>query len=145
MTNQYSGQNPISAFTIISFSAILAAIAYGMASAVPIALELPKRNDLFEISSGIISILFGIGFAFFAIRKTRKSASFGKLFITGWFTTLLMSLIISIFYIIAFQQKWISLHEGEKVSNIIPVVVLKYNALGMMFSSILALIFKKNA
>ncbi|MCO5249165.1 MAG: hypothetical protein M9887_09490 [Chitinophagales bacterium] len=134
---------PLSAIVIICVSACLAATAYIVASMLPILLELPKRNDLFEISTGIISILFGIGFTFFALMKTRGKAGFGKLFLSGWMTTLFMSLLISIFYIIAIHQKWIVLQEGENISAIIPVVILKYNALGLMLSSVLALIFRR--
>lgn len=136
-------QQAPSTVIIVIFSAFLASVAFIGANVIPMSLDLPKRNDLFEVFVGITSILFGIGFTIFVLRKIYTEVGFGKLFITGWMTALVMSLICSAFYIIAFQKNWLPLQEGERMMNIIPVVILKYNALGMMFSALLAIIFKK--
>ena len=145
MTNSYQeqGQAP-STFTIVVFSALLAAIAFVMASFIPIALELPKRNDLFEIFVGVFSIFFGIGFTTFVLKKIHPVISFGRIFISGWMTALIMSFFVSIFYVVAFNQNWIPLEEGTDMVSMISIVILKYNAFGMMFSSLIALIFKNN-
>lgn len=143
MTNAPTPQQAPSTVVIVVFSAFLASVAFIGANVIPMSLDLPKRNDLFEVFVGITSILFGIGFTIFVLRKIYTEVSFGKLFITGWMTALVMSFICSAFYIIAFQKNWLPLHEGESLMNIISVVILKYNALGMMFSALLAIIFKK--
>lgn len=142
MTNLTHQQAP-SSVVIVLFSAFLATVAFIGANLIPVSLDLPKKNELFEIFVGITTILFGIGFTIFALRKIHKEIGFGKLFVSGWMTTLVMSLMISIFYLVAFEKNLIPLQEGERAWNIIPVVILKYNALGMMFSALLAIIFKK--
>lgn len=141
MTNTQQ-QAPSTAVVVI-FSAFLAAVAFIAANMIPISLDLPKKNDLFVVFVGIASILFGIGFTVFVLKKIYGQVSFGKLFVGGWMTALVMSLFISAFYIVAFQKEWLPLQEGESLMNILPVVILKYNALGMMFSALLAIIFKK--
>ncbi len=143
MTNTNQVETP-SSIIIILFSAFLSAIAFVVANYLPIALELPKRNDLFEIIVGIVSILFGIGFTTFVLKKIHLKISFARIFISGWMTTLVMSFFVSIFYIIAYQFELIPLGEGYGILSMISVVILKYNALGMMFSSLFALIFKNN-
>lgn len=142
MSDLQRAQAP-STTVIVLFSAFLASVAFIGANLIPVSLDLPKKNDLFEIFVGISSIVFAIGFTIFVLRKIYTSVGFGKLFISGWMTTLVMSLLISTFYVIAFTKSWIPLQEGEDLKNVIPVVILKYNALGMMFSALLAIIFKK--
>ena len=132
-----------STFTIVVFSALLSSFAYIISNIIPLALHLPKRNDLFEIFVGLVSILFGIGFVTYVLRKIYKQVSFGKIFISGWMTVLIMSFMITIFYVIAFSKNWLPIPEGSRIIHIVPVVILKYNALGMMFSALIALIFKK--
>lgn len=141
--NDYQRAETPSTTTIVFFSAFLASVAFIGANLIPVSLDLPKKNDLFEIFVGITSIVFGIGFTVFALRKIYPSVGFGKLFVSGWMTTLVMSILISAFYVIAFAKGWIPLQEGEELKNVIPVVILKYNALGMMLSALLAIIFKK--
>lgn len=143
MNNSPQNQT-ISTPTIVVFSAFLAAIAFVVANYIPIALKLPKRNDLFEIVVGIVSILFGIGFTTFVLKKIYPIISFGKIFISGWMTALVMSFFVSIFYYVAFHQKLIPIGEGSDMVSMISIVILKYNALGMMFSSLIAVIFKNN-
>ncbi|HUH73085.1 MAG TPA: hypothetical protein VLZ75_01635 [Chitinophagales bacterium] len=143
MTDTHQDQAPSSIIVII-FSAFLSATAFILASFIPTALELPKENDLFEIFVGIISILFGIGFTTFVIKKIHRTTSFARIFVSGWMTALVMSLFVSIFYLVAFHQEWIPLEAESDTVSIISVVILKYNALGMMFSSLIALIFKNN-
>lgn len=142
MNNPSNVQGP-STLVVVIFSALLSSIGYIGANLIPMSLDLPRKNELFEIFVGITTIIFGIGFTTFVLRKVYQEVGFGKLFVTGWMTTLVMSIFISIFYLVAFQKNWIPLHEGERAINIIPVVILKYNALGMMFSALLAIIFKK--
>ncbi len=143
MSNIPTPQQAPSTIVIVVFSAFLSSLAFIGANMIPMSLNLPKKNDLFEVFVGIGSILFGIGFTVFVLKKIYTHVSFGKLFLTGWMTALVMSLFCSLFYIIAFQKNWLPLQEGESLMNIIPVVILKYNALGMMFSALLAIIFKK--
>lgn len=136
-------QQGISTPILIVFSAFLAAVAYILANILPTFLETQPENNFYEVFVGIVSILFAIGFTVFVQRQTRQELGFGRLFVVGWMTTLVMSLFISIFYVVAFTQGWIPLHEEESAYNIIPVVILKYNALGMIFSSLLAIMFKR--
>lgn len=126
---------------IVVFASVLSFIAFLMASILPIKLNLPKRNDLFEIFVGIFTILFGIGFTVFVLRKRDGQVSFGKLFIAGWMTALVMSVLTVIFYFLAQQMNWLGF--GDMPAGVIPTVLLKYNALGMMISALLAIIFKK--
>ncbi|MCO5233885.1 MAG: hypothetical protein LC105_05815 [Chitinophagales bacterium] len=128
---------------VIFFSAGLAAIAFIVSNLFPFMLDLPHKNDLFEIFVGLLSILFGVGFTTYVLRKLNIELSFAKIFISGWATVMVMSLLISIFYVVSFSFQWLPLPTGATISQIIPVVLLKYNALGMIFSSLFALIFKK--
>lgn len=142
MTPNNTSQEAPSTVIIVLFSAFLSSIAFIVASYLPIILNLPKKNDLYEIVVGIVSILFGIGFTTFVLKKIYRPITFGKIFISGWMTALFMAAFCSLFYVIAFHYQWIPLQEGESVKTIISVVLLKYNALGMMFSAIIAVIFK---
>ncbi|MCO5231833.1 MAG: hypothetical protein M9958_11850 [Chitinophagales bacterium] len=136
-------QNPPSTIFVILFSAFLAAFAFVVSSVLPILLKLPHKNDMFEIFVGIVSILFAVGFTTFVLRKMNRDLSFAKIFLSGWATVLVMSVLISIFYSLAFGMNWLPIPEGASIGQIVSVVILKYNALGMIFSSIFALIFKR--
>ena len=145
MTNQHSNQEAPSSFFIVVFSALLSAIAFIGAYFIPKALNLPIiENSLFEIIVGIVSILFGIGFTTFVLKKIHPVIGFGRIFISGWMTALVMSLFVSVFYYVAYHQNWIPKEQIGDITSMISVVILKYNAFGMMFSSLIAVIFKNN-
>lgn len=129
---------------VVVFAAFLASFSYIIGNIIPTWVSIRPENNFYEVFVGITSILFAIGFTIFVQKKMGIKLSFGKIFVVGWLTTLLMSLFISAFYVLAFKMQWIPLHEGEKATQIIPIVILKYNALGLVFSSLLALIFKNN-
>lgn len=143
MSNPEVSQQGVFTPILILFSAFLASFAYILANLVPMTLDIQPENNLYEVFVGITSILFAIGFTVYVQRKIHQELGFGRLFVVGWMTTLLMSIFISFFYVISFLKGWIPLHEGESAYNIIPVVILKYNALGMIFSSLLAIMFKR--
>ncbi len=136
-----SGQN-ISTPIVIVFAAFLAAVAYIVGNVTPMFLDTHPENNFYEFFVGIITIVFAIGFTVFVQRKLHAVLGFGRLFVTGWVTALVMSLFISAFYLISFSKNWIPLDEEARTVNIISTVVIKYNALGMMISALLALIFK---
>jgi hypothetical protein len=132
-----SNPNP-STPVIVGFSGFLAFIAFALTKVATVKLDLPP-NPNFEIFTGVITILFGIGFCIFALRKRDGSASFAKLFVAGWMSTLWMGLLTVVFYQLAFE--WLS---GEAPpEGFISAVLLKYNAFGMMFAVLLGFIFKK--
>lgn len=134
---QAANPSPSTAVIVI-FSGILAFIAYAATGVAVVKLDLPP-NPTFDIFTGITTILFGIGFSFFVLRKRDVLVSFGKLFVAGWMTTLVMGILLVLFYFLAFE--WLT---GESPpENFASVVLLKYNAFGMMFSALLGFIFKK--
>jgi putative flippase GtrA len=132
-----SNPNP-STPVIVGFSGSLAFLAFALTKVATVKLDLPP-NPNFEIFTGVITILFGIGFCIFALRKRDHTASFAKLFVAGWMSTLWMGLQTVVFYQLAFE--WLS---GEAPpEGFISAVLLKYNAFGMMFAVLLGFIFKK--
>lgn len=137
MSNQ-QGFYP-SGFFIVSFAAILSFIAF---AGVKMFLYFQKMqtNEAFETFTGFTTILFGILLSMFILRKRDTHLTFGKAFVIGWMTTLLLGALTALFYYFAF--KFIT--QAQMPENIIPTVLLKYNAFGMLVAAVLALMFKKN-
>jgi hypothetical protein len=123
---------------IVLIAGFLAFLGFSLTQFVTLQLELPP-NEAFDVFVGVATILYGIGFCIFALRKRDGKVSFAKLFIAGWMSTLFMGLLLVVFYQLAFEQ----LTGHAPPEGYAAAVLLKYNAFGMMFSVLLGFIFKK--
>ena len=136
--NNQQGFYP-STFFIIFFSSLLAFIAFA-GSKMFFILQDVEPNETFEAFVGVISILFGIFMSLFILRKRDAKVTFGKAFVTGWMTTLVLGILTVLFYYLAFTY----IRPAKLPENYIPIVLLKYNAFGMIFSALMALIMRRD-
>lgn len=123
---------------IVSFSAFLGAFAFAATQMVVKAMDLPP-NQMFSVITGVGSIIFCCGFTIFVLRKRDGKVGFGKLFITSWLSSIVMSVFVAIFYMLYFR--W--LDQSATDYGYAKEVLIIFNAFGMIFSSLLAIIFKK--
>lgn len=127
-----------STLTIVLFSAILGFLGFVAPHLAVQQLNL-KANDLFGIIVGVLTIFYVCGFTIFALRKIHGSINFRKLFVASWMSVLTMAVLVLIYYFATFT--W--LDKKPIPEGFAGALILKYNAFGMIFSSLLALIFKK--
>jgi hypothetical protein len=127
-----------STLTIVLFSAILGFLGFVAPHLVVQKLQL-KANDLFGIIVGVLTIFYVCGFTIFVLRKIHGKINFRKLFVASWMSVLTMAVLVLIYYTATFM--W--LENKPMPEGFAGALILKYNAFGMIFSSLLALIFKK--
>jgi hypothetical protein len=97
-----------------------------------------NENPIFDVVTGLISILFVVIYAQLMIRKRDGIGEFKSLFLGGWGAAFFLGLLVVLFYAIYFKMN----PNLDVPKNYILIVLMKYNAMAMIFSSILALIFK---
>jgi hypothetical protein len=136
--NNQQGFYP-SGFFIIFFSSLLAFIAFA-GSKMFFILQDVEPNETFDAFVGVVSILFGIFMSLFILRKRDLKVTYGKAFVTGWLSTLVLGILTVLFYYIAFTY----IKPAQLPENYIPIVLLKYNAFGMIFSAFTALIMRRD-
>jgi hypothetical protein len=123
---------------IVSFSAFLGAFAFASSQMVVKSMDLPP-NQMFSVITGVGSIIFSCAFTIFVLRKRDGKVGFGKLFITSWLSAIIMSVFVAFFYTIYFR--WID--QTVTDFGYAKEVLIIFNAFGMIFSSLLAIIFRK--
>jgi hypothetical protein len=123
---------------IVTFSAFLASFAFAATQIAVKSMDLPP-NQLFSVITGVGSIIFCCGFTIFVLRKRDVRVGFGKLFITSLLSVIVMSVFVALFYTLYFR--WID--QTSTNYSYAKEVFIIFNAFGMIFSSLLAIIFKK--
>lgn len=127
-----------STLTIVLFSAVLGFLGFVAPTLLVQKLQL-KANELFGIIVGVLTIFYVCGFTIFALRKIHGKINFRKMFVASWMSVLTMAVFVLIYYTATFM--W--LEKKPMPEGFAGALILKYNAFGMIFSSLLALIFKK--
>lgn len=136
MSNQ-NNPSPSTAI-IVTFSAFLGSFAFAATQMAVKSMDLPP-NQMFSVITGVGSIIFCCGFTIFVIRKRDGQVGFGKLFITSWLSAIVMSVFVALFYTLYFR--WMD--QTSTDYGYAKEVLIIFNAFGMIFSSLLAIIFKK--
>jgi len=123
--------------TIIILAAIFGTLPYFAAKFIFIP-EAKHENPLFDVITGMASIGFTIFFTQFIIKKRDGVATFKSLFLPGWAASFIFCLIS-----IVIIQLFFYLHQELYAPKAyILMMLMKFNAIGMIISSILAFVLK---
>ncbi len=122
---------------IIFLAAIFGAIPYFAAKLLFIP-DAKHENPLFDVITGILSISFTIIFSQLIIKKRDSVTTFKTLFLPGWAASFIFCIISIIIIYIYFNIY----KESTPPKAYFLIMLMKFNALGMIISSILAFILK---
>lgn len=122
---------------IILLAALFGSIPYFAAKFLFIP-DAKHENPLFDVITGVLAITFTIIFTQIIIKKRDGVATFKTLFIPGWAA----SFIFCIMSIVVIQTYFHYHHEIIPPKAYILIMLMKFNAIGMIISSILAFVIK---
>jgi hypothetical protein len=122
---------------ILSLAALFGSIPYFAAKLLFIP-DAKHENPLFDVITGVLAITFTVVFTQLIIKKRDGIATFKTLFLPGWAASFLFCVISIVVIQIYFHYQ----HNIAPPKAYILIMLMKFNALGMIISSILAFVLK---